>query len=65
MLLVLSYLVVRWILFSYIDATSYPVKFRYLFPVAPLPWLCFAIGVAFLWQRIGGQQKQSSPRPYK
>ncbi len=59
MLLALSYLVVRWVLFSYIDATSYPIKFRYLLPVAPLPWLCFAMGVAYLWQRFRGKQKRT------
>lgn len=52
--ILLSFIVIRVLLFAYIDATSYPIGTgcRYLRPVLPLMWLGMAIGVSYLAGKV-------------
>lgn len=49
-----SFIIIRLLLFAYIDATSYPIATgcRYLRPILPLLWLGIAMGVSSLVERI-------------
>ncbi len=52
--ILLSFILIRVLLFAYIDATSYPIGTgcRYLRPVLPLMWLGMAMGVSSLAGRL-------------
>lgn len=53
-IILFSFIIIRVLLFAYIDATSYPIATgcRYLRPILPLMWLGIAIGVSSLVARL-------------
>lgn len=50
--IILSYLLVRMLLVAYIDATSFPGDFRYLWPTAPLLLMSMSIGTSYLFRVV-------------